>query len=112
MVTGAAYSLWFQPAVASGPGRVSATASFSASPAGSSDSGSAHPASANSAVHTTSSAMTSRVRSLPVNRRASCNRCSLGDLGKLTCAMVNRPPNCWLQRWAIAVNVAPSVAGV
>ncbi|CPC25930.1 Uncharacterised protein [Mycobacterium tuberculosis] len=56
--------------------------------------------------------MTSRVRSLPVNRRASCNRCSLGDLGKLTCAMVNRPPNCWLQRWAIAVNVAPSVAGV
>ncbi len=64
VVTGAAYSLCFQRAVASGPGRVSTVASASAWPAGSSDSGSAQPASANSAVHTTSSAITSKVRSL------------------------------------------------
>ena len=45
----AAYSRLFQVAVFSGPGRVSAPASLSVSQDGSSDSGRAHPASANSA---------------------------------------------------------------
>src|SRR5690606_11859779 len=54
VVTGAAYSCPCHFAVSSGPGRVLAVASASACPAGSSESGSAQPASANSAVHTTS----------------------------------------------------------
>jgi hypothetical protein len=75
VVTGAANSLPCHVAEASGPGRVSVLASASAWPAGSSDSGSAHPASANSAVHTTSIAMMSSESSWPVIRRASCSRC-------------------------------------
>ncbi len=82
VVIGAAYSLPCHFAVSSGPGRVLLVASASARPAGSSDNGTAQPASANSAVHTTSSAMMSRVRSLPVSRRASCSRWASALLGQ------------------------------
>ena len=74
VVIGAAYNLSCHFAVSSGPGSVLLVASASAWPDGSSDSGNAQPASANSAVHTTSSAITSRDLSLPVSRRASCSR--------------------------------------
>src|SRR5882757_2588616 len=74
VVIGAAYSLSCHSAVLSGPGSVLPRASASAWPAGSSESGNAQPASANSAVQTTSSAITSRVLSLPVSRRANCRR--------------------------------------
>ena len=74
VVIGTAYSLSCHFAVSSGPGSVLEVASASAWPDGSSDSGNAQPASANSAVHTTSSAITSRDLSLPVSRRASCSR--------------------------------------
>ena len=74
VVMGAANSRPCHCAVLSGPGKVSSAASASAFPAGSSDSGTAQPASANSAVHTTSRPMMSRFLSLPVSRRASCSR--------------------------------------
>src|SRR5580693_2549303 len=112
VVTGAAKSRCVQVAVASGPGSVSVLASTSARPAGSSDSGKAQPASANSAVQITSSAITSKVRSLALSRRASCSRWSSEDRGRLNCWMVNRPPNWSLQRLATAVNVAAPLAGV
>src|SRR3954471_24465021 len=66
VVMGAAYSLSCHLAVSNGPGSVLPVASVSAWPDGSSESGNAQPASANSAVHTTSSAIRSRVLSLPV----------------------------------------------
>src|SRR6201997_672776 len=112
VVIGAAYIWPFHSAVFSGPGRVSATASASAWPAGSSDSGNAHPASANSAVQITSSAITSSVWSLPVRRRASCSRWSSAPLGRLNCWMVNRPSNWSLHCLAIAAKVLASPAGV
>ena len=112
VVIGAAYSLSCHFAVSSGPGRVSLVASASAWPDGSSDSGNAQPASANSAVHTTSRAITSSVLSLPVSRRANCRRWSSASLGRLICWMVKRPPSSSLHRLATAVNVAISLAGV
>ncbi|SHV87499.1 Uncharacterised protein [Mycobacteroides abscessus subsp. abscessus] len=112
MLNGAAYSLPFHRALSSGPARASRCAAASVTPAGSSESGSAQPASANSAVHTTSIPIRSRVRSLPVSRRASCNRCSSARFGRLTCRMVNRPPSSLLHRCAAAENVAASLAGV
>src|SRR6185312_11453064 len=112
VVIGAAYSLFCHVAVSNGPGSVLLLASASAWPDGSSESGKAQPASANSAVHTTSSAITSSVLSLPVSRRANCSRWSSAPFGKLTCWILKRPPSSSLQRLETAVNVAISLAGV
>ena len=112
VLTGAAYSRCRQVAVDNGPGSVSVAASASARCAGSSDSGSTQPASANSAVQITSIAITSTPWSLALSRRASCTRWSSVDRGRLKCRTVNRPPNWSVQRLATAVNVAASPAGV
>src|SRR5271170_5258884 len=112
VLRGAAYNRCRQIAVLNGPGKVSVVASASARRAGSSDSGSIQPASANSAVQITSIAITSTVWSLALSRRANCIRWSSVPRGRLTCRTVNRPPNWSVQRWATAVNVAASPAGV
>src|SRR5271156_1004016 len=111
VLTGAAYNRCCQVAVLNGPGKVSVVASASARPAGSSDSGSPQPASANSAVQITSIAITSTVWSLALSRRANWTRWSSVARGRLTCRTVNRPPNWSVQRWATAVNVVASPAG-
>src|SRR5277367_2861527 len=112
VLRGAAYNRCRQIAVLNGPGKVSVVASASARRAGSSDSGSIQPASANSAVQITSIAITSTVWSLALSRRANCTRWSSVPRGRLTCRTVNRPPNWSVQRWATAVNVVASPAGV